>query len=272
MFKISTFEKIITYVILCILTIVMAGPFVAMVSVSFQAKPVSSPGDWFGTDLTLKNYIQVLRNSKLSRWFLNSVIITVSVTVCATFLASMGGYVFAKKEFPGKEFLFWAFMAFMMFPIQAWIIPMFIEMSYLGLVNTYWPFILSGASSGFGIFLIRQFIDQNIPNEIIEAAKIDGASEMQIYFRVVLPLIKPALATLAIFLFISWWNQFLFPLIMTTTSDMYTLPVGMSVLRGIFGQNVSWSMAATTLALIPTIVIFVLFQKYITKGIAIDLK
>ncbi|NLM40036.1 MAG: carbohydrate ABC transporter permease [Firmicutes bacterium] len=264
-------KNILIYVCLIILAVIFAGPFIAMFLVAFQANPVTSARDIFNLNFTLSNFIRVFNESRLARWFLNSVITTGVVTVFGTFFSSLSAYVMAKKDFPGKELIFWLFLAVLMFPAHAWIIPMFIQMSRMGLVNTYWPFFLSGTSSAFGIFLLRQYIEQNVVSDILEAARIDGCGEFRTYFHIVLPTIIPGLITLAIFLFIQWWGQFMFALIMTTSGDMYTLPVGVALIRGVAQSNLRFVMATTAVAVLPSIVVFIFFQNYLMRGVVMQL-
>lgn len=259
------------YMGLILLAIIMAGPFVAMILVALQANPVLSAADIFSLDWTLDNFVRVFNESRLLRWFWNSVVTTTVVTFFGTFFASLSAYVLGKKDFPGKEIIFWLFLAVLMFPLHAWIIPMFIQMSEMGLANTYWPFFLSGSSSAFGIFLLRQYIEQNVVTDILDAAKIDGCGEIKTYTHIVLPSIIPGLITLAIFLFIQWWGQFMFALIMVTSSDMFTLPVGVALLRGVAQSNLRFVMATTTVAVLPSIVVFIFFQKYLMRGVVMHL-
>lgn len=259
------------YLGLVLLAVVMAGPFIAMILVAFQANPVVTGVDIFNLDFTLDNFTRALNESRLSRWFWNSLVTTGVITIAGTFFSSLSGYVLAKRDFPGKEVIFWLFLAVLMFPVHAWIIPMFVQMSRMGLVNTYWPFFLSGSSSAFGIFLLRQYIEQNVVTDVLDAARIDGCGEFRTYGLIVLPIIIPGLTTLAIFLFIQWWGQFMFALIMTTTSDMFTLPVGIAMMQGVARGNLRYMMATTTLAMLPTIIVFIFFQKYLMRGVVMQL-
>jgi len=179
------------YLGLVLLAVVMAGPFIAMILVAFQANPVVTGVDIFNLDFTLDNFTRALNESRLSRWFWNSLVTTGVITIAGTFFSSLSGYVVAKRDFPGKEVIFWLFLAVLMFPVHAWIIPMFVQMSRMGLVNTYWPFFLSGSSSAFGIFLLRQYIEQNVVTDVLDAARIDGCGEFRTYGLIVLPSIIP---------------------------------------------------------------------------------
>jgi multiple sugar transport system permease protein len=254
--------------------IIMAGPFIAMISVSLQDDVVLSGADWFSSNLSLKSYKLVLQTSTIPRWFLNSIIVTSVITTVGTFISAMSGYVFAKKKFPGKDVIFMLFISVLMFPSQSWIITLFIEFSKLNLINTYYPFFLSGISSAFGIFLLRQYIIQAVHNDILDASEIDGCGEFAKFIRIVLPMIKPALTTLAILLFIGWWSEFLFSLVVVNTSDMYMISVGVAVLQGVFKSSggIRASMAAVAIAQIPLLIVYIVFNKNIMKGVAVQLK
>lgn len=264
-------KTIAIYLGLITLAVIMAGPFLAMILVALQANPVITGADIFTLDWTLAHFARVFTDSRLPRWFWNSTVTTVVITILGTFFSSLSAYVLAKRDFPGKELVFWLFLAVLMFPTHAWIIPMFIQMSRMGLVNTYWPFFLSGASSAFGIFLLRQYIEQNVVTDILDAARIDGCGEFRTYWLIVLPSIIPGLATLAIFLFIQWWGQFMFSLIMVTSGDMFTLPVGVAMMQGVARSNLRFTMASTTIAMLPSILILVFFQKYLMRGVVMQL-
>jgi len=267
-------KKTLLYIALLAIMIIMAGPFIAMISVSLQDDVVLSGADWFSSNLSLKSYKLVLQTSTIPRWFLNSIIVTSVITTVGTFISAMSGYVFAKKKFPGKDVIFMLFISVLMFPSQSWIITLFIEFSKLNLINTYYPFFLSGISSAFGIFLLRQYIIQAVHNDILDASEIDGCGEFAKFIRIVLPMIQPALTTLAILLFIGWWSEFLFSLVMVNTSDMYMISVGVAVLQGVFKSSggIRASMAAVAIAQIPLLIVYIVFNKNIMKGVAVQLK
>ncbi len=267
-------KKTLLYIVLLAIMMIMAGPFIAMISVSLQDDVVLSGADWFSSNLSLKSYKLVLQTSTIPRWFLNSIIVTSVITTVGTFISAMSGYVFAKKNFPGRDVIFMLFISVLMFPSQSWIITLFIEFSKLNLINTYYPFFLSGISSAFGIFLLRQYIIQAVHNDILDASEIDGCGEFAKFIRIVLPMIQPALTTLAILLFIGWWSEFLFSLVMVNTSDMYMISVGVAVLQGVFKSSggIRASMAAVAIAQIPLLIVYIAFNKNIMKGVAVQLK
>lgn len=223
--------------------------------------------------LTFDNYLALLERFPLPRWFLNSLIVAVTRTAGAVFFGSLAGYTFAKLRFFGRETIFWVLMAVLMLPSFILIIPQYQIIRSLGLYDTYWAMILPGFSGGvWSMFLMRQFM-RTLPNDLIDSARVDGAGEFTIFWRVIAPLAKPGMAVLAIFQFIGNWNNFVWPLIVTTDKAMRTLPVGLSLLTSPndTGQVVPVGeiMAGATIAAIPMIVVFLFFQRYFLRGITI---
>jgi multiple sugar transport system permease protein len=180
----------------------------------------------------------------------------------------MAGYAFAKKRFPGSNVVFYMYIASMMIPGQVTLVPLFLIMSKLNFLDSYWGLILPGIAGPFGVFLMKQFLS-TLPTSLIEAATIDGCGELQIFRQIVLPLSKPGLAVLGIFTFMGQWNEFLWPLIITNSSKMRTLPVGLALLQEELPMQYGLLMAAATYAAIPMIIIFMMFQKYFLKGITV---
>ena len=261
--------KIIRMTVLVLLGITFIVPFLIMVVGAFiDAKiPVGNPFTWIVThDLTFKNFEHIFKYSPILTWLWNSIVISVIPTVFQMFFAAILGYIFARKDFWGKDILFWAMMAVVMIPTQVLIIPRYIMFSEFGWINTRTALIMPLVWSIMGVFLVKQFMQQ-IPGSLEESAKIDGASDLKIFFTIMLPLSKPVIATVGTFAFISSWNDFLTPLIFTTSSDMYPITVGLASFltkEGHFGIE----MAGAFLSFIPTFLIFLFFQKYFTKGIA----
>jgi len=223
--------------------------------------------------LTLENYLALLARFPMLRWFLNSVIVAVTRTAGAVFFGSLSGYAFAKLRFFGREAIFWTLMAVLMLPSFILIIPQYQIIKALGMYDTYWAMILPGLSGGvWAMFLMRQFM-RTLPTELIESARVDGASEFTIFLKIVAPLAVPGMAVLAIFQFIGNWNNFVWPLIVTSDKLMRTLPVGLSLLTSPkdTGQVVPIGeiMAGATIAAIPMIIVFIFFQRYFLRGITI---
>jgi multiple sugar transport system permease protein len=257
-----------SYAILIAVAVVMVAPFVAMISVSFQLgnRAAVFPIDWIPDSPTLDNYRNLLEHSKILRWFGNSLLVASIGTVIAIATASTAGYAFARMRFVGRSVLFWGFLAMLMIPGEVTLIPQYMLLSEIGWVNTYQALILPGVTSAFGIFMIRQYL-QGLPKDYEEAARMDGASEFQIFYQVVIPMLTPAIATLGTIQFLNYWNDFLYPLIVTSQAHMRTLPVGLATLESPTG-GLPETLAGATLAIVPTVIVFLFFQKYFVRGIA----
>jgi multiple sugar transport system permease protein len=257
-----------SYLILAAIAILTIAPFVAMLSVSLQKgiRAAAFPIDWIPDAPTLDNYRLILDHSQIVRWFGNSLFVAGVGTLLAIATATTAGYAFARMEFPLRNLLFWSFLAMLMIPNEVTLIPQYIQLSYIGWINTYQGLILPGVTSAFGIFLIRQYL-QGLPRDYEEAARMDGASEFQIYWQVVLPMLTPAIATLGTLQFLNYWNEFLYPLVITTKADMRTLPVGLATLQTPTG-GLPALLAGTTITIVPTVIVFLFFQRYFVRGIA----
>ena len=213
------------------------------------------------------NFRTVLTRYPVLIWVENSVVIAVVAVVLTVFINLLCGYTFAKFRFPGRNILFFAILGALMVPIQVILVPEFLIVSWLGLLNTYLGVILPRAAEAFGIFMVRQFM-VSIPDELIEAARLDGAGELTIFFRIVLPLSKPIIAVLVIFTFMWRWNDFAWPLVALTDQDMFTVPLGLNLLRGEVNPDWGNVMALALLSLLPMLAIFLAFQRYLIQGIA----
>jgi multiple sugar transport system permease protein len=255
------------YLPLALIAVITAVPFVAMILLALRpAGVVTLRRIFFSMSFTLENFRQVFAGATMARWIANSLVYALVSVVIVLFLASMAGYAFAKKKFWGREAIFWSFIAMLMVPTQATIIPLFILIAKLNGVDTLWGLIVPTLANAQAVFLLRQFI-MGIPDELIEAAKLDGASEFRIYAQIILPLAKPILATLAIFVFLWHWNDFLWPLIVSQSDSTRTLTVGLATLQSLT-PAVSTIMAAAAISFIPNLLIFLLFQRYLVQSIA----
>ncbi|AUH42369.1 carbohydrate ABC transporter permease [Streptomyces sp. CMB-StM0423] len=253
--------------LLVLVAFVTVTPFAVMVLVAFAPHSGKTlPGAFDVTKATPANFDDVLGSSDILRWALNSTVYSVVSVVLILLFASMAGYAFAKKRFPGREIMFWSFLATLMVPFQATLIPYYILISEMNGVDTYWGLIVPTLANSQAVFLMRQFIMQ-LPDELFEAAKIDGASEWRIYTTIVIPLIRPIMATLGVFVFLWHWNDFLWPLVIAQSGDMHTLTVGLATLDG---ENVTINqvMAGATITVVPCLLVFGLLQRYLTDSIA----
>lgn len=217
--------------------------------------------------VTMDNFINLWERYPFLTWTINSTFIAVVAVIITVSINLMCGYVFAKFRFPGRDILFFAILGALMIPIQVILVPEFLVVSWMGLLNSPWGVILPRAAEAFGVFMVRQFM-VSIPDELIEAARLDGASEMRIFLRIVLPLSKPIIAVLIIFTFMWRWNDFAWPLVVLTDQESFTLPLGLNLLRG--DTNPDWGgiMALALVSLLPMLVIFLVFQRYLVQGIA----
>ena len=229
---------------------------------------VSFPPEWFPSNPTLLNFQRFFARPHVLTWTTNSLLVSLAVTAIQIFTCAMAGYAFAKKKFPGGDLLFYLYIASMMIPGQVTLVPLFLIMSRLNFLDTYAGLILPGIAGPFGVFLMKQFIS-TLPTDLIEAATIDGCGEWMTFMKVILPLAKPGLAVLGIFTFMGRWNEFLWPLIVTNSSSMRTLPVGLALLQEELPMQYGLLMAGATYAAIPMIVIFLMFQKYFLRGITV---
>jgi len=241
-------------------------PFLSMVIISLHPGiPVRVPEIFFNTDISLDAYRQALRSSDIPRWALNTTIYSVVSVVLVLLFASMAGYAFAKKKFLGREVIFWVFIAMLMIPYQLTIIPQYLLVGQIGGLDTMWGLILPTIANAQAMFLMRQFM-QDIPDELIDAAKIDGAGELRVYWSIILPQTKPILATLGTFVFLWHWNDFLWPLVAQQSPENYVLTVG---LNGLQAQNVSLAalMASAVVMFIPALLVFIFLQRYFVRGV-----
>ena len=215
---------------------------------------------------TFDPYRELFTLLPMARALFNSLFVASLVTLSNLFLCSLAGYAFAKLRFPGRDEIFLAFISAMMIPWQVFLIPGFVIVKHLGWLNTFWALIIPNLAMPFGIFLCRQYI-MSIPDGLIEAARIDGYNEFGIYGKIILPLVRPALATLAIFTFLSQWNSFVWPLIVTQSSQMRTVPLIIAVLNGQFGANFAMVMAGALIVTLPMLMVFLAFQRQFIKGV-----
>lgn len=263
-------EQLIIYGVLGTLALAYALPFFLMVSNSLKtpAEIIRIPPALLPTAPSLESYRTVLSSAPYFTWYRNSLLVASSVTLLTLFTSSIAGYIFAKFEFPGKRVLFLLILSTMMVPFTVLLIPTYLIVHRLGLLNTLWALVIPSSVSAFGVFLMRQFI-ANIPTELIEAARIDGASEFAIYARVIVPLVRPALATLGIFTFLGAWNDYLWPLVVLNDLDKMTLPLALTFFNSTHAQRYDLVMASATMMVGPVFVVFLFFQRYIVRALVL---
>ena len=266
----DTTAKVVLYLVLCAGLVVMVGPFIWMLlsSIKPEAEIRQVPPTWWPKTFTLANYHDLFARLDFPKYFGNSVIVALLVTAGNLIFCSALGYALAKLKFPGKKLLFLLVLGMLMVPGMAVFVPQFVLVSNLDLVNTYAGLVLPFLAGPFGVFLMRQYL-LSLPDELIEAARVDGAGEFRIFWRIVLPLSRPALATLGILTFLASWNNFLWPLVVATTEDKYTLPVALALYS--VGQNrlnFGLALAGAVVVVLPILIVFLLLQRYFLRGIA----
>ena len=257
------------YLVLTLLSVTMLFPFLWMLLSSFKDATQIYEMRLLPSAPTLSNYLYLFtsRNSRFPQWFLNSAIVGIATTVSVLFFDSLVGYTLAKFRFPGRRVVFLLIISTLMIPTEMLVIPWYAMARALKWVNTYWGVMFPGMISAFGVFLMRQFMG-TMPDDLIDAARVDGKGELRIFLTVALPLVTPALAILAIFNFIGNWNAFLWPLIAVARPRMFTLPVGLANFSGEAGSNWHYIMTGATVSMVPLVIVFLIFQKQIVKGIA----
>jgi multiple sugar transport system permease protein len=268
-----TRDRVATTVLYVVLTgglLVMIAPFVWMLVSSFKSEGElrQSPPTWLPADPTLANYGELFERLDFPRYFANSALVAVLVTVGNLLLCSATGYALAKLRFAGRGALFLLVLGNLMVPPAATFVPQFVLVSNLGLVNTYAGLVLPNIALAVNVFLIRQFI-LSIPDDLLESARVDGAGEWRVYWQIVLPLCGPVLATVGILTFLGSWNNFLWPLVVATTEDKYTLPVALALYS--VGQNQTQYgllLAGSTTIILPVLVLFAFLQRHFVRGIA----
>lgn len=258
--------QIIVWTLLLIGGLIMITPLLFMFSTSLKTAGQVYDLRIIPAAPTLENYAKVLLDGRFMRWFLNSSIVAVTVTLSNVFFDSLVGYTLAKFEFRGRYLIFLAILSTLMIPTEMLVIPWYLMSSQLGWLDSYWGIMFPGMMTAFGTFLMKQFFD-TIPNDFLEAARIDGLNEFQIWWKVAMPLVTPALSALAIFTFLGNWTAFFWPLIVTTSKELYTLPVGLSSFA--VEQSIQWELIMTgaAIATLPTLIVFLVLQRYIVRGV-----
>lgn len=266
----KTFSKRLLYVILVLYAVTTLVPFLWALSSSFKTleEIISGTMNFIPKNFTLANYQQIFVEQDLfPRWLLNSLIIAVIGTLLNIIFNSMAGYALARLAFPGKKALFIIILAVLMIPAQVTMIPNYLILKELGWLNSYQGMIVPAMINATFIFMMRQFFI-NFPKELEEAAQLDGLGRLGIFFKVVLPLAKPALAAQAIFVFMGFWNDFMRPLIVMTDTEMYTLPLGLNTFKGQFVSYWNYIMAASMVFTLPVLLLYAFFNRYFIKGIS----
>ena len=262
-------SKIILFIVILLVSIIMIIPFVWMISSSFKYNTdiFTYPINWIPKIFRWENYQKVWTKIPFSTYFLNSLKLAVIVTIGQLIVCSLAAYSFSKLHYPGRDFLFLLYLGTMMVPWQAIMIPQFMVVRELGVYNTHWSLILINLFSAFGVFLLRQFM-MSIPEDLSEAARIDGCSEFGTYRKIILPMCKPGIATLVVFTFNFMWNDYLAPMIYIDDDKLKTIQIGLASFRTLYKTDYGLLMAGTVCALIPMLIIYCFAQKYLVDGMS----
>lgn len=266
----GTVASLLLHALLLLLAVATLAPLLWMVSASFmpEGEANTEPPPLLPSRPTAEHYDELFTRLDLGRQLFNSLFLASAVTLISLLFNSMAGYAFAKLRFPGRDRLFGLLLAAMVIPAQVSMLPLFLLLKNLGLVNTYWGVIVPGMASILGIFLMRQYA-LSIPEELLDAARVDGASEFRIFRTVVLPLCRPVLVTLALFTFLNTWNDFMWPLIVLTDDSRYTLPVALANLSGEHVLDTELMMAGAVLTTLPVLLLFLFLQRHYIAGITL---
>lgn len=267
----SPWARYILWIVLGLGAVLMLGPFywMAITSLKTQSEALAFPPTWWPQNPTLENWrgLTNLTFGSFAVFFQNSVVVTTIVTALTLLTSAMAGYMFAKLRFRGRELLFWIVLGMMMIPFTVSIIPLYSLMGVLNWRNSYLSLIVPIAFTPFGIFLMRQFMS-SLPDELIDAARIDGAGEFGIFFRILLPLSTAALSALGIFTFVTQWDSFLWPLVMIDDVSLFTIPLGLAQFRGRVGTDIGATAAGSMLAVLPVLIVYFAAQRQFVDGIA----
>ena len=263
--------QLATQVLLALAAAVTVIPVIWTVLSSLKSNETifAVPMQWLPDSLHWNNYIDAFEVAPFARYFLNSTIIAASVTATTIFFGALAGYGFSKFRFPGRDLVFGLILSTFMIPFPVIMIPLFVLVRNFGWVDTYWGLIIPGALTGFAVFMMRQFI-QAIPSELLDAARIDGAGEMRIFLTLVLPLARPALATLGILTFLESWNNLLWPLIVIQSDEMETIPLGLTKFSTLYSSNYAQMLAMSVIASLPVLVVFIIGRRQIINSLMLS--
>lgn len=255
-------------VVSILLAVIFIGPILWALAVSFQkeGKQIRSVVDWFTPPYTLENYPAIILNSEVPTWLINSLVIAVVVTLLTVIFSAMAAYAIAKLPFKGSKGFFMYFLLGLMVPGEATIVPLFITVNGMNLIDTYAGMILPAIAGSMNLIIMVTFF-RGLPNELLEAVKIDGGGEITTFFKIVLPLSKTIIATVCIFSFVGSWNNYLWPLLCAMSNDLFTLPVGIPTFAGTYTVDYVRPMTASMVASLPMIIIYIIFEKQIVAGI-----
>ena len=267
--KRRTTGSVVALVIAVVLALIWLVPILWAIATSLKpdAETTAVPVSWTGSGVTLDAFANVFESGSIWRWYFNSVLVSTVVTVLTVLLSSMAAFAFSRVRFRGSEIAYFLLAAGLLVPFQALIVPLFQQVSTLGLVDTYWGVILPQVAAPIAVLVFKRFFD-GIPGDLAESARLDGASTWRIYWQIWMPLAKPATAAVGIFTFVTSWNNFLWPFISTSARGLQTIPVGLASVQQAYGAQYAQLMALALLGALPLFVAFVIFQRQIVEGIS----
>jgi multiple sugar transport system permease protein len=261
--------SIVALVVAVLLALVWLVPLAWALATSLKpdAETTNTPVSWTGSTVTFEAYSSILQTGALWRWYFNSFLVSSVVTILTVLLASMAAFAFSRVRFRGREVAYFFIAAGLIVPFQALIVPLFQELNAMGLVDTYWGVILPQVAAPIAVLVFKRFFD-GIPKDLEESARLDGASTWRVYWQIWMPLSKPAIAAVGIFTFVTSWNNFLWPYIITSAGALQTIPVGLATVQSFYGAQYAQVMALSLLGALPLFIAFVLFQRQIVEGIS----
>ncbi len=263
--------KVVLTVISVILALIFIAPLIWSLAVSFQieGKQIVSVWDWFKLPYTIHNYIDIIKTSAVPIWTINSLVIAVVSTALTVILSSMAAYAIAKIKFKGRNLIFFYFLLGLLVPGEATIVPLFITANNLNMIDTYAGLILPSIAGSMNMIIMVSFF-KGLPNELIEAVRIDGGGELAVFFRIILPLSKAVISTVCIFAFIGSWNNYLWPLLCSMSSSKFTLPIGIPTFAGTYTIDYVKPLTAGMVASLPMIILFLIFERHIVEGVTMS--
>lgn len=269
--SINLIKKAAFYLLLIIGAIIMLIPFLWMLSTSLKNEGATMvlPPEFIPKEPTMENYREVVERFPMMRFLFNSLFVAILTTIGQIIFSSMAGFAFARMQFKGRDQLFLLYLATMMVPAQVTMIPQFILLQSIGWINTYQALIIPSIFGVFGTFLMRQAM-LSIPKELEEAAFMDGANHFQVFYKVIMPMVKPTIATLTIFTFMGSWNSYLWPLIVINSEELATLPLGLSMLQGRWSTDWNLMMAGVVISVVPILIVYLFAQRYFIQGMTMS--
>lgn len=263
-------RRTVLHAFLIVSSLLMVMPFLWMVSTALkgQAEIYVYPPTWLPEQIHLENFARAWQTAPFGRFYLNSIVVTLIITVFQVLTSALAAYVFARLNFPGRDLIFYLYVATLIIPLQVTMMPLYLVLNALGWINTYQGLTVPFLANAFTVFFLRQFF-MTVPRELEDASRIDGCGRLRFLWQIMIPLARPALATIALFVFLSHWDDYLWPLIVTNSTDMRTLPIGLRYFVSESGSQFNYMMAAALMAVAPVLAVFFVAQKQFIEGVSL---